>query len=68
MQIIHQIPHLSHGRKEALGVEEAREPEELGPPVGVPAPELLIPLQKLGEPEAQRARLPGYLSGCQSTV
>ena len=42
-----------------LWVEEARHPKRFGSPFKHPAVELLVSLQKLCEPEAQRGGLPG---------
>ena len=42
---------LSHGRQEALRVEEPRHPETVWSSLEHPAPELGVPLQELGEPE-----------------
>ena len=52
------VTHLSHGGEEALRVEEARHPEGVGTAVEAPAVELVVSLDQLREPEAQRARVP----------
>ena len=52
---------LLHGREEALGIEEARHPEDLGSAPVTPGPELSVSLNKLSEPEAESGARPGDL-------
>lgn len=56
--IILVVKYLSHGGEEALGVEEACHPEDVGTAMLHPAAELCISLQQLCVPEPQRRRLP----------
>ena len=44
-----------------LRVEESSHPEDVGASLEDPAVELLVPLQQLCVPEAQRGGLPGHL-------
>ena len=43
-----------------LGIKEAGHPERIGPPFKYPGRKLSVPFQELGEPEAQRGRVPGH--------
>jgi len=53
---------LSHRCQEALRVKEARHPADLWPAVEQPATQLGVALQHLRVPEAERRRLPRYLT------
>ena len=55
-------PDLSHGGEEPLRVEESRHPEGLRPAAEQPHLQLAVPLEQLGEPESQRARVPRDLN------
>ena len=44
-----------------LRVKEAGQPELVWPSIAHPAAELLVAVQQLGEPEAQRGRVPAEL-------
>ena len=57
--------YLSHGGEESLCVKEAGHPEAGWTPVEAPAVELVVPLDQLGEPESQRARVPRDLHNMQ---